>query len=403
MQLEIFKEKKIVIGITGCIAAYKSCYLIRELIKRGASVKAVMTPSATQFIQPLTISSLTGNQVIVNIFPQNQKEGTGLNTWHIDLAMWADLIIIAPATVNTVAKIAYGFADNALTTLICAARSPVLIAPAADVDMYLNPLTLENLKKLESLGYYVVHAEAGELASGLTGKGRFASVEKIIDSAELNLSGYKKDLNAKKILVTAGPTYEDIDPVRFIGNRSSGKMGFAIAKAAYLRGADVTLISGPSSETEYPEIRRINVRSAEEMKVAVEKEIKVNEILIMSAAVADFKPERKKTVKIKRSSSLEQIKLKPTADILAGLKKDNKLVAGFALETNKELSAAKEKMKSKNLDLIVFNSLIEKGAGFEADTNKVTILRKDGKVLRLPVLTKFQTANKILSEIIKLS
>ena len=240
--------KKILLGVTGCIAAYKSCLIVRELIKRGAEVKVVMTPSATQFIAPLTLATLSQNEVIVNTFPATQKDGTKLSTWHIDYALWADLMLIAPATINTIAKISYGFADNALTTLVTALRSPLVIAPAADVDMYNNPINKENLEKLEGLGHYIIYPESGELASGLSGEGRLAEVNKIIDTVELVFSGYLKDLMGKKILVSAGPTYEDIDPVRFIGNRSSGKMGYAIAKAAYLRGAEVTLISGPTSQ-----------------------------------------------------------------------------------------------------------------------------------------------------------
>src|SRR3990172_1638496 len=219
---DIIKGKKIVLGVTGCIAAYKSAHLIRDLIKRGAEVKVVMTPAATQFITPLTLSSLSNNNVVINIFPESSDVDTNLNTWHIYLAQWADLILIAPATVNTVAKIAYGFADNALTTLVSAARSPVVIAPAADVDMYQNPITQENILKLSSLGYYIIPAEEGELASGLSGPGRLAELNKIIDAVELVLSGCRKDLMEKNILITAGPTFEDIDPVRFIGNRSSG-------------------------------------------------------------------------------------------------------------------------------------------------------------------------------------
>src|SRR3990172_8610873 len=257
---DILPSKKIILGVTGCIAAYKSAHLVRELIKRGCEVKVVMTPSAVEFITPLTLSSLSKNEVIVNIFPETQKNGTSLKTWYIDLALWADLMIIAPCTVNTVAKIAHGFCDNALTTVVSASRTPVIISPAADVDMYENKITQKNIKILEEAGYYIIPAEEGELASGLSGKGRFPELEKIIDASEIILSGYKKDLAGRKVLVTAGPTYEDIDPVRFIGNRSSGKMGFAIAKAAFLRGADVTLISGPTLLTAYPEIKIISVR-----------------------------------------------------------------------------------------------------------------------------------------------
>ncbi|MCU0405620.1 MAG: bifunctional phosphopantothenoylcysteine decarboxylase/phosphopantothenate--cysteine ligase CoaBC, partial [Ignavibacteriaceae bacterium] len=272
--------KKILLGVTGCIAAYKSCLIVREFIKRGAEVKIVLTPSATEFITPLTLATLSHNEVIVSTFPPSQKDGTNLSTWHIDYALWADLMLVAPATINTIAKISYGFADNALTTLVTALRSPLVIAPAADVDMYNNPINMENLNKLEKLGHYIIYPESGELASGLSGEGRLADTNKIIDAVELILSGYSKDLVGKKILVSAGPTYEDIDPVRFIGNRSSGKMGYAIAKVAYLRGADVTLISGPSSQSIYPEIKLIKVRSASEMERAVKKEIDKSHLLV---------------------------------------------------------------------------------------------------------------------------
>ena len=400
MQKDLLFGKKIVLGVTGCIAAYKSAYLIRDLVKRGAEVKVVMSPSATQFITPLALSTLSKNAVVVNMFPETKSSSTSLNTWHIDLAQWADLILIAPATVNTVAKIAYGFADNALTTVVCAARSPVVLAPAADVDMYENPATKENLAKLESLGYYIVEAEEGELASGLSGKGRLAELDKIIDSVELVLSGFEKDLKKKKILVIAGPTIEDIDPVRFIGNRSSGKMGYAIAKAAFLRGADVTLISGISSEIAYQEINKINVRSADEMKKAVDKELKKNDVLIMTAAVADYKPSKISSKKLKKEKNLTEIKITKTADILSSVKKENKIIVGFALETDNEIANAKRKLKEKQLDMIVLNSLKDKRSGFEFDTNKVTLIKKTGKAINLPLQSKFQIANKILSEIL---
>ena len=391
--------KKIVLGITGCIAAYKSPLLLRALILRGADVKVVMTPAATKFITPLTLSSLSQNNVIVNMFPESNTGNTDLNTWHIDLAQWADLVLIAPATINTVAKIANGFADNALTTLISAVRSPVIIAPAADVDMYQNQLTQDNLAKLESLGFYLIQAETGELASGLKGIGRLAETNKICDVVELVLTGYKKDLSGKKILVTAGPTYEDIDPARYLGNRSSGKMGFALAKAAYLRGADVTLVSGPSNEYAYPEIKRFDVRSAVQMKDNVVKQFKLNDLLIMAAAVADFKPNSVSSRKIKKSNHIKEIKLTQTQDILSSINNDNKKVIGFALESDNELTNAKRKLKEKNLDMIVLNSLKDKKSGFEYDTNRVTLIKKNGRSLKLPLQSKFQIANKILSEL----
>ena len=389
--------KKILLGVTGCIAAYKSCFIIRELIKRGAKVKVIMTPSATEFITPLTLATLSQNGVVVNTFPKNQKDGTNLSTWHIDYALWADLMLIAPATINTIAKIAYGFADNALTTLVSALRSALVIAPAADVDMFNNPINKENLIKLEKLGHYIIYPESGKLASGLSGEGRLADVNKIIDAVELILSGYSKDFIDDKILVTAGPTYEDIDPVRFIGNRSSGKMGYAIAKAAYLRGADVTLISGPSSQSIYPEIKMIKVRSASEMEKVVKKEIDKNNLLVMSAAVSDFRPVKTALNKIKKEKRTMDLQLKMNPDILSSIKTEKTKVIGFALETQNELNNAKKKLKEKNLDLIVLNSP-GKETGFESDTNKVTIIKQDGKTLKLPLLSKFQVANKILTE-----
>lgn len=389
--------KKILLGVTGCIAAYKSCLVVRELVKRGAKVKVVMTPSATEFITPLTLATLSQNEVIVNTFPPTQKDGTKLSTWHIDYALWADLMLIAPATINTIAKISYGFADNALTTLVTALRSPLLIAPAADVDMYNNPSNKQNLEKLERVGHYIIYPESGELASGLIGDGRLAELNKIIDVVELVLSGYSKDLEGKKIFVSAGPTYEDIDPVRFIGNRSSGKMGYAIAKAAYLRGADVTLISGPSSQNIYPEIKMIKVRSALEMEKAVKKEVDKNNLLIMSAAVSDFRPLKSASNKIKKEKGLIDLKLELNPDILSSLKAKKTKVIGFALETQNALSNAKKKLREKHLDMIVLNSP-GKESGFEVDTNKVTIIKQDGKSVKLPLLSKFQVANRILTE-----
>jgi phosphopantothenoylcysteine decarboxylase / phosphopantothenate---cysteine ligase len=400
MHNDIISGKKIILGVTGGIAAYKTCYLVRELLKRNAEVRVVMTPSAVEFISPLTFSTLSNYKVLINTFPSSQRGGTDVSTWHIDYALWADLMIVAPATINTIAKIAHGFADNALTTLVSALRSPLIVAPAADVDMYENKFSQENISKLESNDTYIVRAESGELASGLSGYGRMADVNKIIDAAEIVLAGIKKDLLGRKVLITAGPTYEDIDPVRFIGNRSSGKMGFAIAKAAYLRGADVTLISGPSSESVYPEIKILKVRTAAEVKKSVEKELKNNDILIMAAAVADFKPIVAKTKKIKKEDKLSEIKLTQTDDILASIKKDNKTLVGFALETDNEKSNAIKKLKAKNLDMIVLNSPKDKTSAFEYDTNKITVIHKTGKQKSYPLLSKFQAANKILSEIV---
>lgn len=399
MITDILKGKKIIVGITGGIAAYKACFLIRNLVSRGAEVKVVMTPSAAEFVTPLTLSALSQNKVIINSFPENQKNIVEVNPWHVEYAIWADLMILAPATVNTIAKIVNGFADNALTTLICALRCPMVVAPAADVDMYNNPITRSNIEKLKAGGAFIVEAEEGFLASGLLGKGRMAETEKILDAAEMVIAGFQTDLKNKKILVTAGPTFEDIDPVRFIGNRSSGKMGIEISKAAFLRGADVTLICGPVKEKSYQEVKTISVRSAAEMKKAVDSNLSEYDILIMAAAVADFHPANVEKSKIKKGKNIKNIELLPTDDILASIDKKDKKIIGFALETDNEIENAEAKLNKKNLDMIVLNSLNEKGAGFEFDTNKVTIIRKDGYKKELPLLSKFQTANYILSQI----
>jgi len=401
MYKDVLSGKKIIVGITGCIAAYKSCLLVRDLMRRGAEVKVVMTPSALEFIAPLTLAALTRNDVIVNTFPASQEAGVTLKTWHIDYALWADLMVIAPASVNTVAKIANGFCDNALTTLTAALRCPLLLSPAADVDMYQSPFTQENIMKLKGKGIHILEAEEGELASGLSGKGRLPEIDKVIDSIETILSGYIPDLKGKKIMITAGPTYEDIDPVRFIGNRSSGKMGYEIAKAAFLRGAVVTLITGPSSLTPYKEIKTIKVRSAKEMKAEVESYLQYNDALIMAAAVADYTPQSASEIKIKKEDNLKSITLKRTEDILSSLKNSGKVIAGFALETDDEINNAQKKLASKHLDMIVLNSLQDAGSGFEVDTNKVTIIHKDGSQVESPLQSKFQTAHKILTELKK--
>ncbi|MCU7496760.1 MAG: bifunctional phosphopantothenoylcysteine decarboxylase/phosphopantothenate--cysteine ligase CoaBC [Ignavibacteria bacterium] len=396
-----FSGKKIILGVTGGIAAYKSCLLARLLVKLGAEVRVIMTPSALEFVTPLTFSTLTGNEVIVNIFPETQKNGVSLKTWHIEYALWADLMIIAPLTVNSLAKIVHGFADNALTTVVAALRCPLVAAPAADVDMYNNKVTQENLKILKAMAY-IVEPEEGFLASGLSGLGRMAEPEKILEASELVLAGFSKDLEGKNILVTAGPTYEDIDPVRFIGNRSSGKMGFQIAKAASLRGARVTLVSGPTAETAYPGIKQLKVRSAAEMKKAVDKNLSESDILVMAAAVADYRPESVAAKKIKKEENIKSIELTKTEDILGSIEKGDKKIVGFALETDNEFGNAKDKLTRKKLDMIVLNSLKDKSAGFEFDTNKVTIITKEGKIKEYPLMSKFLTANYILSEISEL-
>jgi len=398
---DVLSGKKIIVGITGCIAAYKTCLLVRDLMRRDAEVKVVMTPSALEFIAPLTFAALTRNDVIVNTFPASQESGVTLKTWHIDYALWADLMVIAPASVNTVAKIANGFCDNALTTLTAALRTPLLVCPTADVDMYQSPFTRENIMKLKGKGVHILEAEEGELASGLSGKGRLPGIDKIIDSIETILSGYIPDYKGKKILITAGPTYEDIDPVRYIGNRSSGKMGFELAKAAFLRGAEVTLISGPSSLNSYKEIKTIKVRTAKEMKAEVDAYLHFNDALIMAAAVADYAPKTASEVKIKKEDELKSVAIQKTEDILLSIKNRGKVVAGFALETDDEINNAQKKLASKGLNMIVLNSLQDSGSGFEVDTNKVTIIHRDGSQIDSPLQSKFQTAHKILNELKK--
>ncbi len=389
---DIFAGKKILLGITGGIAAYKTPQLVRDFIKRGAEVRVVATPSALRFVTPLALSTVSQNPVISEIFSEDNA-----GTWHISLSEWSDIFVIAPATVNTIAKIAHGFADNALTTLALASRCPIVVCPAADMDMYQNPITLQNIEKLKSVGIYILDADSGELASGLKGIGRLPEQSKIVETVETVLYGYKKlDLSGKKIVVTAGPTFEDIDPVRFLGNRSSGKMGFALAKAASLRGAEVTLIHGPSSEVSFQNIKNVPVRSAKEMYQAVAKAMVENEALIMAAAVADFTPAKVAKRKIKKTKDTLDLELVATTDILGAIHKENKTIVGFALETDSEEANALKKMDNKQLDMIILNSLQDKNSGFEYDTNQVTIYRKNSKPLHIPLMSKFQTAHKIL-------
>lgn len=397
---EVFSGKKILLGVTGGIAAYKACLLVRELKKSGAEVHVIMTSSAAEFVAPLTFSALSGNPVIINVFPENQKSGSSLGTWHIDLALKADLMIIAPATVNTVAKITYGIADNALTVLFSAMRSPVLICPAADMDMYNSPAASENIKVLERRGYHILPAESGELASGLQGMGRLPETEKIIEAAASVLMGYKRDLAGTSITVTAGPTYEDIDPVRFIGNRSTGLMGYAIAKAAWLRGADVELISGPSVYTPYPEMKFTSVRSALQMQEALLQSSAKTDITIMAAAVADFRPAVISDKKIKKESSVGSIALTENPDLIASVEKKGKTLIGFALETDNEESNAQKKLSKKGLDMIVLNSLNDAGSGFEVPTNAVTVFTSDGGKKEIGMASKFEVANRLLDQII---
>lgn len=389
------KDKHIVLGITGSIAAYKAASLARLLIKAGAEVQIVITPAGKEFITPVTLSALTGKPVVSEFFTAND------GTWHshVDLGQWADLMLIAPATASTLGKMANGVADNMLITTYMSMKAPVMIAPAMDLDMFAHPATTRNLEILRSYGNIIIEPAAGELASHLIGKGRMEEPEKILSAVE-DFFNQQETLSKKKILITAGPTYEKIDPVRFIGNYSSGKMGFALAEECACRGAEVVLVAGPVSlKVNHPHIRRIDVESAEEMYNASVKEFPGMDAAILCAAVADFRPSEQHSQKVKRGEDLLTISLVPNKDIAASLgkmKKANQLLIGFALETNDEETNALKKMAKKNLDYIVLNSLNDAGAGFKYDTNKVSILRKNGDRTDFGLKSKYEVASDII-------
>jgi len=399
----VLRGKHIVLGVTGGIAAYKSCYLLRELQREGATVRVVMTDAAAKFVTPLTFSALSGQEVYTDLWTANQSTGSNIGTQHVDLANWADVLLIAPASANTIAKLTVGLSDNLLTIVTLATRRPVILAPTMDADMYLNPITQQNLSTLRERGYAVIPAGEGEHASGLKGPGRLPEIDAIIHFVAGLLGKTHLDLSSKKILITAGPTYEPIDPVRFIGNRSSGKMGFALANAAALRGAEVTLVAGPVQLETPRNVKRINVESADQMQKAVSAEAKKANAVVMAAAVADFTPQVPARTKIKKDSKNKNLDLHLTAtpDILASLggKKNGTVLVGFALETDNELAHAKEKLKKKNLDMIVLNSLADEGAGFGVDTNIVTIIERNGHIEKLKKMTKFDVANEILNRV----
>ncbi|MCC6865381.1 MAG: bifunctional phosphopantothenoylcysteine decarboxylase/phosphopantothenate--cysteine ligase CoaBC [Ignavibacteria bacterium] len=397
--------KKILLGITGGIAAYKCCELVRLYKKSGAEVKVIMTPSALNFVSPVTLSVLSGNEVFVKMFPEVTPENietVETKTYHVNTGLWADIFVVAPATANTIAKLVFGISDNFLTAAVLSARCPVIISPAMDEDMYLNEVTARNVSDLKELGYWVIEPEAGELASGLSGIGRLPEAETIYKETLKHLNGVKKDLKGKKVLITAGPTYEPIDSVRFIGNYSSGKMGFALAKAASQRGAEVTLVSGPTLLKTPRRINRIYVNTAAEMFKAVKENLNGIDIVIMSAAVADFKPKYIKSEKIKKNDNDLKIETEKTVDILEYLGKNKKKfkLVGFALETKNEIKYAKEKMKRKNLDLIVVNNPKIKGAGFGTDTNVFSLIDKKMKTRSFNLMTKFEASMIIFDKII---
>jgi phosphopantothenoylcysteine decarboxylase/phosphopantothenate--cysteine ligase len=397
----LLSGKKILLGVTGSIAAYKSAELIRLLIKEGATVKVVMTFCAHDFITPLTLSTLSKNPVLSEF-----KSETN-NSWnnHVELGLWADLFLIAPASANTIAKFANGNCDNLLTACYLSAKCPVYVAPAMDLDMFKHPSTNNNLEKLVSYGNKIIGPAIGELASGLSGEGRMVEPGEIA-AYIIKECSTMQSLKKKKILVTAGPTQEAIDPVRFISNYSSGKMGFAIAEEIAGRGGEVVLISGPGSlKPFHNNIRHIKIVSSDELYAACMKEYDKVDITIMAAAVADFTPAVKANTKIKKDKAVPVIELTPTIDILGEMgkrKKKNQLLVGFALETNNERENAKKKLKNKNLDFIVLNSMRDKGAGFNSDTNKITIIEKNNRTTGFQLKSKSETAVDIVNKIVEL-
>ncbi|MCM1310100.1 MAG: bifunctional phosphopantothenoylcysteine decarboxylase/phosphopantothenate--cysteine ligase CoaBC [Bacteroides sp.] len=399
----MLQGKHIVLGITGGIAAYKSAVLARLLVKAGAEVQVVMTPSAREFIAPLTMSTLTGKPVITEFFTANTGE------WHshVDLGLWADVMVVAPATACTIGKMAHGVADNMLVTTYLSAKAPVFVAPAMDLDMMAHPSTTANLNLLRSYGNHIIEPTSGELASHLVGKGRMEDPEKIVETLEQFFAN-KQLFKDKEILVTAGPTYERIDPVRFIGNFSSGKMGYAIADEFARQGAEVTLVSGPVGDLKPAEksVNVIKVESAVEMLSACESCWQTADIAVMSAAVADYRPANVVDKKLKREESeIPEIKLVKNPDITAKLgasKRENQLLIGFALETDNEFEHAAAKLRRKNLDAIVLNSLKDQGAGFGVDTNKITIISAAGDETAYPLKQKSEVANDIANYIFSL-
>ena len=392
--------KHILLGVTGSIAAYKAANIVRLLVTQGAEVKIVMTPLAKQFITPLTLATLAKNPIYVDFFnPENGEWNS-----HVSLGMWADAYLIAPATANTIGKMANGIADNLLLTSYLSAKCPVFVAPAMDLDMYAHPAVQKNIETLKSYGVHFIDAEDGELASGLVGKGRLAAPEKIVESLDAFFNG-QMSLTGKKVMVTAGPTYEKIDAVRFIGNYSSGKMGYAIAEECANRGAEVVLVSGPTSLNVHNNgIKLVKVNSAREMYDACNQEFPQCNAAVLSAAVADFTPQNVSDTKIKRKDNNLEITLKPTDDIAASLgkQKGDRVLVGFALEKENELENAIGKLERKNFDFIVLNSMNDKGAGFNHDTNKITIINRSKEVKNYDLKSKVMVAKDIVDEIEKL-
>ena len=399
--MSVLSGKKILLGISGGIAAYKTANLVRLLIKAGAQVQVVMSPASLHFVTPLTLATLSKNPVYSTFF--NEEEGNGEWNNHVELGLWADFMLIAPATANTLSKMANGNCDNLLIATYLSAKCPVYFAPAMDLDMYKHPSTLDSFEKLKSFGNTMIPAESGELASGLVGEGRMAEPENIVDFLEKDIAS-KLPLKDKKILITAGPTYESIDPVRFIGNHSSGKMGFDIANEAANNGAEVILISGPTHlNVKNNSVKIVRVTSAQEMYDACHLFYEKVDVAIAAAAVADYRPKNVANQKIKKKESTLFIELEKTKDILASLGelKKNQFLIGFALETENEIDHAKQKIQKKNLDLIVLNSLNDKGAGFGEPTNKVTFISKDFEIEPKELKSKEEVAQDIINKIIQ--
>ena len=396
----MLENKNIILGVCGSIAAYKSAILVRLLVKAGANVKVILTADAANFITPLTLATLSKNPVYTQYFDAE----TGVWSNHVELGLWADFMVVAPASANTLAKMATGICDNLLTAVYLSAKCPVFVAPAMDLDMWKHESTQQNIEKLLSYENEVIPPGKGELASGLYGEGRMAEPEEIV-SFLTDVARKGLPLLGKKVLVTAGPTYEAIDPVRFIGNHSSGKMGFAIAEVFAGLGAEVTLVSGPTAETATAKVKRIDVVSAADMLKACETEFPHSDIMVMSAAVADYTPVTAASQKIKKTNPEFSLELKKTTDILATLgqtKTAQQILVGFALETENEEAYAKAKLNRKNLDLIVLNSLNDKGAGFKGDTNKITIFNKAAEKVVFEMKSKTEVAKDICNEILKL-
>lgn len=391
------KGKKILLGITGGIAAYKIPLLIRLLVKNGAEVKVITTNSALDFVTPLTLATLSKHQIYHQLFNSNTGEWTN----HVELGAWADLMVIAPASANTIAKMSYGMADNLLLTTYLSAKCEVMFAPAMDLDMYKHPSVKQNIEVLCNQRNILIKPNTGELASGLYGEGRMAEPEEIFNEIRKYFENHKR-FEGKKVVVSAGPTYESIDPVRFVGNYSTGKMGIEIAETFKRQGADVVLVCGPSQVNSSSSIKRIDVVSATQMQNKVQEEFVNCDIMVMSAAVADYRPQKSEPLKIKKKSENIEIKLVKNVDILKSLgesKTKKQFLVGFALETNNELENAKEKLQKKNLDLIVLNSLNDKGAGFGMANNKVTLINKSGKISNFSLKSKEKVAEDIVNEI----